>query len=146
MNNKLPDTNMLKRLLEEGMNVADIALRYGTHKETVRTGLKRLGLSHLVQAQTPVHHALDRESIARDIRAGLSWNRIDIKYGVSPGTAKRFAVHHEMLDLAPSGTVIHDDKIVVGKHFFTWKEGQPTYMAISLPRNSMHLAALQGRP
>ncbi|MBB3396844.1 helix-turn-helix domain-containing protein [Rhizobium sp. BK060] len=106
---KLPNAAILKSHLEAGLDKAQIAARYGVHRDTVRTTLIRFGIDHLDKAP--------RQSASRRI------TRHSVRESVT----------------------VQADRVVLIREMIAGENGGTALRCLSLPRISMHVAALQER-
>lgn len=144
-NTKMPSAAVLERHLKQGMNMNDIAAKYGSVRETVRQRLKALDLLHLVPTGKKEQQRLTREAILADRQAGLGFLSIDVKYGLTKGTAKRFA-KTAGIPIEFDRFTIEPHKTIVGRVVTAGEHGGTAHLTISLPRIDMHVNALLGAP
>jgi transposase len=109
MSVKLPNAAILKSHFEAGMDKAQIASRYGVHRDTVRTTLIRYGIQHL---DTAPRQSPSRRITRRQVRESVT---------------------------------IQADRVVIIREMVAGENGGTALRCLSLPRISMHVAALRER-
>jgi hypothetical protein len=139
---KVPEADKLLQLLESGLTRPQIAARYACNLRSVTDAVRRHGFTQFLPSALPPQDNLARDAIATDLRNGLLVAQIGRKHGVTSGTVRRF-IEANGLVVTVNGIRILPDKTIVAKRYTMGPESSTSHMSVSLPRNSLHIAALQ---
>ncbi|MBB4574434.1 hypothetical protein [Rhizobium lentis] len=144
---KLPNDDVLRQLVAEGLTRAEIAARYQVHRTTLSQKLADLGLADATAKEAGERRPFQVEEVRQLLRSGMSFSDIDRHYGRTVGCAWCFCRTHNLIPEIPD-LDIREDKIVIGINATaTDRSGaaRTVRMAISLPPISMFAAARQQR-
>ncbi|HEX3510109.1 MAG TPA: helix-turn-helix domain-containing protein [Solirubrobacteraceae bacterium] len=91
------DRETLKKMLGDGLSLAEIGRRVGRHESTVAYWAKKHGLTAANVEQHRARGAIEREELRRFVEAGLSITQIAERVGRSKATVRHWLRRYDLV-------------------------------------------------